>query len=174
VRDLRKAGWVIADYRIDRSLSSSEEMRLKSEGDAIWEEGYRFPETPAVSERQRQEIYAADSYLCVLCGIAGGEPYPDDAFTTAKLALARVPRPGGGDPLLKTVCERCRSGKPDEGTAEQVLAEIARLSHEQRQWLQRCIHTGAREASPGDQAWARYRRLPAEARADVAAHLDPS
>lgn len=173
VRDLRKAGWVIAEYRVDRGLGSSAEMRLVTKGDDIWEEGYRFPEAPAVTAKQRQEIFAADNYLCVLCGIAGGEPYPEDAFTTAKLTLARVPAPGRDEPMLKTVCDRCRAGRGDGGTAEQTLAEIDRLDDGQRQRLQRWVAAGGRQATPEDLAWARYRRLPSEARREIEQYLNP-
>ena len=173
VRDLRKAGWIITEYRVDRGLGSSAEMRLVAEGDAIWEEGYRFPDAPTVTAKQRQEIFAADNYLCVLCGIAGGEPYPDDAFAVAKLTLARITAPGRDAPLLKTVCDRCRVGGGDGGTVEQVLAEIGRLDDGQHRRLRRWVAAGRREAAPEDLAWARYRRLPADARRELEQHLNP-
>jgi len=171
MRDLRAEGWVIATYREDRSLSSSDELRLVREGGAVWERGYQSLKRDAISDKMRQAVFAADNYVCLFCGISGGESYPDDALRTAKLTVARVEATGNGEKQLLTCCDRCHAGQPPQETTAQLLGAVGSMTAEQQDRLGAWVRSGKRAIAPEHLLWARYRRLPAEARDAVAAEL---
>lgn len=170
MRDLRPEGWVIATYREDRSLAA-DELRLVEEGGAVWEDSYRSRQQAAVSDKQRRAVFAADNYSCVYCGISGGEPYPDDSLRTAKLTLARIGPRDDGVAMLATCCDRCHAGTSEPGAEASLVEEIGALSPEQRDQLAEWVRQGSRSSLPELDLWARYRRLPADARRAVAASL---
>jgi hypothetical protein len=170
MRDLRAEGWVITTYREDRSLSA-DELRLVQEGGAVWEKGYQSRRQTAVTDKQRQAVFAADNYSCVYCGISGGEPYPDDLLRTAKLTLARVAPVDGGSAQLATCCDRCHVARPTSGSSAQLLEQIDALSGEQHERLAEWVRQGSRSDIPEHELWAQYRRLPHDARQAVAAVL---
>lgn len=172
MRDLRPEGWVIATYREDRSLSP-DELRLVEEGGPVWQRGYRSRQATAVTDKERQAVFAADNYACAYCGITGGESYPDDALRTAKLTVSRVTPLGGGSPQLLTACDRCHVAARDERPpAGDLLAQVDALDEQQRQRLRTWVKQGARKQAPEEQLWSRYRRLPRDARQALEEHLD--
>lgn len=75
MRDLRPEGWVITTYREDRTLNPNQ-LRLVTEGGAVWQPGYRSLKQGVPTAKQRQATFAADDYRCRFCGIGAGEPYP--------------------------------------------------------------------------------------------------
>lgn len=170
MRDLRPEGWVIATYREDRSLTV-DELRLVAEGGRVWEPGYRSRQGAAVSDKQRQEVFAGDNYCCVLCGISAGEAYPDDPLRSAQLTLARNRPPGDETAGLRTECDRCRAGSPPNADAAGVTEQIAGLSPDDREQLAGWVRSGSRGPVPLLDAWAAYRRLPLEGRQAVAGTL---
>ena len=101
MRDLRPEGWEILTFQQDRSLEP-DELRLKTMGGSVWERGYRSKANASVSEKERQAIFLADDYQCVICGIAGGEEYPDETTRVAKLTASRVDDGGAIRPVLAT------------------------------------------------------------------------
>ena len=167
MRDLRAEGWVIATYREDRSLAS-DELRLVKVGGAVWERGYRSKASASgISDKQRQEIFAADGFVCVHCGVGGGEPYPDDPVRTAKLTIARAQPTEDGSPRLATVCDRCHLRGGEEVSADALTSAIEDLDVESRERLRGWIARGARSRDPLDELWAAYRRLPSADRAHI-------
>lgn len=165
MRDLRAEGWVIATYREDRSLSS-DELRLVTVGGHVWEAGYRSKRDPALSDKQRGDVLAADDYACRHCGISAGEVFPDDALRTAKLTVARVVA-NDGALQPQTLCDRClasaRGAKPDAS----LVPAIQNLDHNERDQLRSWIERGQRPRSEAERLWARYRRLPRAAQLEV-------
>lgn len=167
MRDLRAEGWIIATYREDRSLAS-DELRLVELGGKVWERGYRSKtSTPSISDKQRQDVFAADGFVCVHCGIGGGEPYPDDRLRTAKLTIARAQPTDDGWPRLATVCDRCHLRSSEEASGDALTSAIAQLDVESRHRLREWISRGARPRDPLDEVWAEYRRLPSADRARI-------
>lgn len=165
MRDLRAEGWIIATYREDRSLAS-DELRLVKLGGNVWERGYRSKASASgISDKQRQEIFAADGFVCIHCGVGGGEPYPDDPVRTAKLTIARAQPTDDGSPRLATVCDRCHLRGGEEVSAEALTEAIADLNPESRERLSTWISRGSRSRDPLDELWAAYRRLPSADRA---------
>src|SRR3954451_2362547 len=71
MRDLRPEGWSILTAAEDPTLAP-EELRLGRIGGRVWERGYRSNAKSTLSAKERQAIFLADGYQCVLCGTAGG------------------------------------------------------------------------------------------------------
>lgn len=167
MRDLRADGWIIATAREDRSLAQ-DELRLQAMGGKVWEPGYRSPKSSAgISDKKRREVFAADGFMCVYCGIGAGEVYPDDPLRTGKLTIARLGTGSDGSPRLSTVCDRCRS-RADEGVSfDHVAACMSALDEGDRDRLADWIAQGRRARDPLDEVWAAYRSLPASDRAQV-------
>lgn len=172
MRDLRTEDWVIATYREDRALAV-DELRLVKEGGPVWEPTYRSRQQGAVTDKQRQAVFAADNYLCLYCGVSGGEAYPDQPLRTAKLTAARVTPPRGGPAELATCCDRCHAGEPAGGTAADLLEQAESLSPDGRKHLKRWVSRGSRDRMAELELWAQYRRLPAAEREVFASGLRP-
>lgn len=162
VRDLRDEGWVIHTNREDVSLLQ-EEQRLVSAGGRVWEEGYESVKARMPSAKERQAIFVRDNYACSLCGITGGEQYPGDPLSRAKLTVARVEGPGDSW-RLSTVCELCRRGGAQLPVGDDVRALVANLDVAQRSRLAGWVRQGRRGLTPEERAWANFRRLPSESR----------
>jgi hypothetical protein len=162
MRDLRDEGWVLVTYREDRSLAP-DELRLKAEGGRVWESGYRSQGASALSAKERQAVFAADNYMCIDCGVLGGESYPDDAMRTAKLGVAR--RNGSEeDRTLVTLCDRCHSATASAARPADIKRAFDALSPDQRLRVQQWMREGRRRPSPEELVWSSYRRLAHEER----------
>jgi hypothetical protein len=173
VRDLRTEGWVIATNREDPSLEP-DELRLVAEGGPVWEKGYRSRRAGKPTDQQRQATFAADNYACVYCGVAAGEPYPDDELRSAKLSAIRVEADRPDSRSLLTLCDRCRAGAGELQTDGNIVNEIRTLPTEQRRTVQSWIERGERSWSPAERLWVRYRHLPASQRESIRATLADS
>jgi len=163
MRDLRSEGWVLRTYREDRSLSV-DELRLVTEGGAVWESRYRSKTAGGVTDKERQAIFAADEYACVYCGVGGGEPYSDDQLRTAKLTLSRVPGLDG-TVQLRTTCDRCHVAAPTEVFDDSALQRLQSLDESARASLRGWVRKGVRQPSSEETLWILYRRLPRDSRA---------
>lgn len=170
MRDLRPDGWVITTYREDASLDS-DELRLVAEGGPVWEKGYRSRQERKPTEQERRAVFAADNFACVYCGLAGGEPYPDDELRSAKLSAARAQSLDGEGFNLITLCDRCWAGARGEVIDVSFIGDAAALNPEQLSRLAAWVRAGRRAWSPEEQLWARYQRLPAAQRDEVKATL---
>lgn len=172
IRDLRDYGWVVYSNVEDASLLA-EDQRFVKAGAAVWDpEARRAAKQETVSSRERQAALARDDYMCTLCGIAGGEQYPDDAVMTAVLAVSRravIDADGHPAEALVTECKRCKAGREDEPVSVNDAVAVARrlADHEHRR-LARWIARGRRGATELDRAWAAYLRVPPEQRGEVA------
>jgi hypothetical protein len=167
MRDLRADGWIIATAREDRSLAQ-DELRLQAMGGKVWEPGYRSPKSSSsISDKKRREVFAADGFMCVLCGIGAGEVYPDDPLRTGKLTVARLGTGGDGSPRLSTLCDRCRSRTEEGVSFEVVAASVAALDEGEKDRLAEWIARGRRARDPLDEVWAAYQSLPATERDQV-------
>jgi hypothetical protein len=176
MRDLRDFGWVIHTSAEDASLKP-EEQRFVTAGLAVWEPGVRGSAAgKAITAKQRQATFAADGYQCTVCGIAGGEAYPDAPYESAVLSVTRreSERPDGEKEVaLITECKRCRSGASAAAavSATRLLADLKALDPADRDRLARWVERGRRGATPLDRVWTAYRRLSAHERAEIAQYL---
>ncbi|MEU6745544.1 hypothetical protein ABZ914_04910 [Spirillospora sp. NPDC046719] len=176
VRDLRDYGWVILANTEDASLTTEEQRFLKA-GAAVWDPRERRAAAPknALSAKEIRAVMERDDFLCTVCGISGGEEYPDDPNRTAVLSVTRcttILPDGREEVLLLTECKRCRAGSPGApARADELVADIRTLDPVERRRLARWIERNRRVSTPLDRVWSAYRRLPAEARAEVLAEL---
>ncbi|WP_235215856.1 hypothetical protein [Mycobacterium kyorinense] len=177
IRDLRAFGWIIHSSTEDASLRA-EEQRFVKAGIAVWNaDERRKAAARTITAKERQATFAADGYQCVVCGIAGGELYPDSAHESAVLSVARraIAMPDGTEvDGLVTECKRCRAGSSAASPtdAASFLGRVAELEDTEREQLRGWLRRGRRGVAPVDQAWVMYRRLPAEVRDYVRQLLD--
>lgn len=168
MRDLRKHGWVIHTSAEDVSLNS-EEQRLVTVGDPIWERGRKKNKEFAITAKQRKAALAQSDYQCSICGIAGGETYPDVPHTTAVLGVSTrtVTLPSGEvEKTLVSECKLCKSGKGEEAfDIPALLADFEHLSDDDRSVMLAWISKGRRRRL--DRLWRQYRRLPADLRKEA-------
>ncbi|MES9537546.1 hypothetical protein [Actinomadura sp. NPDC000600] len=172
VRDLRDYGWVILANTEDASLTA-EEQRLARIGAAVWDPKERRAAAPrkAPSAKEIRAVMERDDFLCTVCGISGGEEYPDDPNKTAVLSVTRrttVLPDGRKEVLLLTECKRCRAGSSDApARADELAADVRVLDPADQRRLGRWIERNRRVSTPLDRVWSAYRRLPADARPEV-------
>ncbi|MEU9018196.1 hypothetical protein [Actinomadura sp. NPDC048394] len=177
VRDLRDYGWSILANTEDASLTT-EEQRFAKIGAAVWDPKERRAASPrnSPSAKEIRATFERDDFLCTVCGIAGGEEYPDDPNRTAVLSATRrttVLPDGRQEVLLVTECKRCRAGSSDAAArADEIVADIRILDPTERRRLARWIQRNRRVSTPVDRVWSAYRRLPADARAEVLTELE--
>ncbi|WP_426949630.1 hypothetical protein [Ornithinimicrobium sp. W1679] len=173
IRDLRDFEWVVHTSNEDASLLA-EDQRFVKAGVEVWDARARRLAAPqkAVPARERQAVLMRDGYMCTLCGIAGGEPYPDDSVLTAVLAVSRRPVTGADgqeETALVTECKRCRSGgAPAPLGVEDILARAGDLDPGERRRLHRWMERGRRGTTDLDRAWAAYLRVPPGQRKEAA------
>lgn len=175
IRDLRDYGWVVYSSSEDASLSR-EDQRFVSIGVPVWDPKARRANSPAkgISAKERQAVLQRDGYMCTLCGIMGGEPYPDDPVMTGVLAVsARPQREGEGDEQqLVTECKRCRAGGAPAPLGVEDVVSLARdLDERELRRLMRWVDRGIRGTTELDRAWAAYRRIPSQQRPMLAERL---
>ena len=176
LRDLRDYGWVIQTNREDVSLKP-DEQRLAVVGIAIWDSSVHKSITHSrASAKKRRSIFSAAGYQCEVCGIAGGESYPDLPTMTATLSLTAV----HSDYVLNDTkmqyiveCKRCRAGGGiGDINASVLISEINKLGTTDRAALD--YLTGQEVANTLFTIWANYRHLTKLERQVVRAHLsDP-
>jgi hypothetical protein len=167
VRDLRSYGWIMYSSVEDASLSS-EDQRFVSSGVPVWDPKARRANAPTrtVSAKERQAVLKRDGHMCTLCGISGGEPYPDDPVSTAVLAVSRRTvnlDSGREESVLITECKRCKSGEaPPPLGVDDAVASTADLSPSELRRLLRWMDRGRRGSTELDRAWATYLRVPSD------------
>lgn len=176
IRDLRDYGWVVHSSAEDATLLR-EDQRFVSAGVPIWDSKARRANAPnkAISTKERQVVLARDGYMCTLCGIAGGESYPDDAIMTAVLAVSRrmvTSDDGRPKQIFVTECKRCRSGNvPAPLAAGDVVGYATELDPDDLRRLVRWMERGRRGTTELDRAWSAYLRVPPDERPRVAERI---
>jgi hypothetical protein len=176
LRDLRDYQWSILTSTEDASLHR-EEQRFVSPGVPVWDPAARHAAAvqTTVSGKELKEALGRDDFMCTVCGISGGETYPDDTTQSGVISVSRRPTilaDGKEQIMLVTECKRCRAGwDGSPARADEVLADIDSLDDDDRRRLDRWMARGRRVPSPLDRAWNAYRRLPPDARDEVRGRL---
>ncbi|MFD8886993.1 hypothetical protein ACFV0H_31510 [Streptomyces erythrochromogenes] len=176
IRDLREFGWVIHPSTEDGSLAA-EQLRFVKAGVPVWDPVARgAAKRKKLSAKEVREAMERDDFMCTVCGITGAEPYADDIDETAVLLVSRreVTLPGGDrETLPVTECKRCRAGGDGSPVdTARLIEEIGGLGEADRERLLRWVGQGKRDTVALERAWSAYRRLPAQARADVQRALE--
>lgn len=171
MRDLRAEGWRILTNLQDPTLAS-DELRFASAGSPVWDGPSAKSVQSKVSSRQRQVAFARDGYMCTICGVGGGETYPDAAHLAAVLTVRRVGNDLGPEGLV-TVCTRCLKGDPAQvPDVSGVQASFLSLSPVERALLRTWIRQGRRTSSSVDRVYAAYRHLSPPQQAIVREYLN--
>jgi hypothetical protein len=176
LRDLRAYHWTILASTEDASLLA-EEQRFVRAGVPVWDAAARRAAAPqnTISAKEKQAVLSRDDFMCTVCGISGGEAYPDDPTQTGVLSVSRRPTllPDGRERvMLITECKRCRAGSDGSAArADEVLAAIEALDDDDRRRLKRWVSRDRRVLTPLDRAWNSYRRLPPDGRDAIRDHL---
>ena len=172
MRQLRDHEWVIHTNLQDVSLNS-EEQRLVKIGAPVWERGGKKKEEPAVTAKQRKAALADSDYQCSICGIAGGETYPDAPAKNAVIGISKrivTLQDGKTAKALVAECDLCRSGSKDEAfDIPALLAGFASLSEADKAAVLRWTRQGRR--SQLDRVWRTYRRLPRDLQTKIRKQL---
>ncbi|MEU8205554.1 hypothetical protein [Streptosporangium sp. NPDC049046] len=175
MRDLRPHGWQILTNKEDASLSPNE-LRFIKAGEEVWDPKKATASGDTLSNKQRMAVFAGDDFMCVVCGITGGEAYPESAHETAQLTVTRRPvESADGETVVQyvTECRRCKAGSSAGSvvSVSDLIEDIVTLDHDEREILASWVSRGRRQPSKVDQIWAEYRRLPADARRSITDHL---
>ena len=169
LRDLRAYGWIIHTSAEDVTLNSNEQ-RFVAAGVKVWERGERKRTAESkLTAKMRKAVFADNDYQCTVCGIAGGEEYPDGHRTSAVLFVSRrrVILPTGQlSDAFTTECSRCRAGGA-QGTIDiaAFFKRVSELGCAERAVFIRWAEDGRRSAL--DRVWAMYRQLPTDMRDDI-------
>lgn len=159
LRDLREAGWIIQTSLEDVSLNSNEQ-RFVAAGSPVWDPAAKKPaNSGSVTAKQRRAIFSEANYQCEICGIAGGEMYPDLPTMSATLSISKVTQNvvGGSEAQHIVECKRCRAGGSRLVNLAEFLMEIEELAHADRKMLAYLSSQTAN--SPLFKVWAKYRLL---------------
>lgn len=172
IRDLRDFGWILHTRADDASLLP-EQTRLVAAGAAVWDPKERREASPdkGLSAKERQAVMERDDFMCTICGITGGEAYPDDKLNTAVLVVMKQPlavSPGRNDTAFATVCKRCKAGRSGRNVdPSRVQRTIDELDPADRRLVEAWVRAGKRDFSPAERVWAMYQGLPPESRSMV-------
>jgi hypothetical protein len=169
LRDLRKFGWVIHTNLEDVTLRSSEQ-RLVSIGLEVWGPGRgRSSGVKPLTAKERRAIFAERNYQCTICGIAGGERYPDSPEISAVLSIVReiVAHSHGSQTTDYSVqCRRCQAGGSNHAVnVEELLQQVWELDEQDKAVFIRWAESGRQSALDG--AWARFRQLSRVVQAEI-------
>lgn len=154
MRDLRQEGWRIDTANQDPTLHL-DELRFVEPGAPVWDP--KRPKDQSLSARTRKAVLERDRFSCVVCGIAGGETYPEDSLRRAQLAVSKR---GAGEGISDyvTLCDMCRRAGISP-SVDRVLPVLGELTDAQRHTLRSWLVAGRRERDKLESAWALASRL---------------
>jgi hypothetical protein len=175
LRDLRAYGWIIHTSSDDVTLNSNEQ-RFVAVGLPVWDGERRRKSGTSITAKERLAALAATDFQCAVCGIAGGEHYPDAPGVSAVLSISRrAVNIGDGTQTIALIpeCKRCRAGfQSGPIEARSLIAKVRELPSAERQIFLQWAHAGRSTAL--DRLWFEYRRLPPALRAQLAPSLSGS
>jgi hypothetical protein len=157
VRDLRKYGWKILASTEDATLNA-EEQRFVSKGLEVWIPSERRKVTDkTLSSKERTAILEAANFQCELCGISGGEKYPEDRNRSAVLLITSP-----NDGRSRVLCRLCSDGgnRATGYDGDRLLSELESLTSKERTTLKRWIVRGSRGPTVLDRVWNAFRTAP--------------
>jgi 5-methylcytosine-specific restriction endonuclease McrA len=173
MRDLRKVGWKIRNYKDKASLKPNE-LYLEEIGDRVWEDGYRWP-AEGLTASKRRKVYDRDGRRCMVCGIDFGAEYPDKPGVVARPTIGHIlPKERGGtDDLdnLRPECQLCnetaRNLTPATVDLELMKRQLGELGRGDRKSLIEWMLRGQRSFSDAENFWAQFNQLPAPQRDEL-------
>jgi hypothetical protein len=173
MRDLRKVGWKIRNYKDKASLKPNE-LLLETVGDHIWEDGYRWPEE-GLTAAKRRKVFDRDGRRCMVCGLDFGAEYPDKPGTIARPTIGHIlPKERGGDDSLENLrpeCQLCnetaRNLTEPPADVELLKRRVIELNRTDKQMLASWMLADRRTFTDAEKLWAQYSQLPRPMREGV-------
>lgn len=170
MRDLRKVGWKIRNYK-DMATLKPNELFLEQIGDAVWEDGYKWP-TEGLTAGTRRKVLDRDGPRCMVCCIDFGAEYPDRPGVLARATIGHItPKErGGSDDLdnLRPECQMCnevaRNLTAPGVDVELLKRRVLELGREDKKQLTQWLLAGKRSYSASERIWIQYNQLPGPAR----------
>jgi hypothetical protein len=173
MRDLRRVGWVIRNYKDKASLKPNE-LYLEKIGDEIWVDGYKWPEE-GLTAGKRRRVLDRDGRRCLVCGIDFGAEFPDRPGVVARPTIGHIlPKERGGtDDLenLRPECQFCnepaRNLTEPAADVDLLKRRVVELGRADKQLLASWMLAGRRTFSDAERLWAQYSQLPTPAREEI-------
>jgi len=174
MRDLRKVGWKIRNYKDMASLAPNE-LFLEKIGDHVWEDGYRWP-AEGLTAAKRRRVYERDGHRCAVCGIDFGAEYPDKPGVIARPTVGHViPKDRGGDPTalenLRPECQLCnetaRNLTEVPADLELLKQKVAALPRKDKRELIGWMLRRQRSYSDAERIWTQYSQLPGSQQEEI-------
>ncbi len=115
-----------------------------------------------ISKQTRAYVLDRNGFTCQMCGIAAGEPHPDDNFRKARLHIGHVvdKSMGGMDDYsnLRAICSVCNEGASnitlERPAADKLLAQIRRAPGSEQlkvlEWLVRKFPKETKQFNSGN------------------------
>ena len=146
VEELRKVAGDITEWaRRVRELRNEEGFQILTHNDrSDLKQGQYLLVDPkprpafqrAISKELRAQILDRNGFTCQMCGVAAGEPHPDDPGRKTRLHIGHIvdKSMGGADDYsnLRAICSVCNEGAAnltaDRPTALKLLVQIRRSS----------------------------------------------
>lgn len=167
LRELRhRDGWAIPSNKDDRTLRVGR-YRVDKIG---WHPGLGTPraDSRSISQSVRRRVIDRDGGRCTICGVAGGESYPNEPTTRAALTVGHiVPSDRGGSSAdmnnLRTECSRCNEPVRQEirnpESFLEMLPDVRNLRKNELQRLYAWLEAGQRGRDRLDEIFDRARKL---------------
>jgi hypothetical protein len=173
MRDLRKVGWVIRNYKDKASLRPNE-LYLETIGDHVWETGYKWPEE-GLTAAKRRKVFDRDGRRCMVCGIDFGAEFPDRPGVVARPTVGHIlPKERGGTDSLENLrpeCQFCnetaRNLTDMPADVDLLKRRVMELNRSDKQMLASWMLAGRRSFSDAERLWAQYSQLPLPARDEI-------
>ena len=146
VEELRKVAGDITEWaRRVRELRNEEGFQILTHNDrSDLKQGQYLLEDPkprpafqrGISKELRAQILDRNGFTCQMCGVAAGEPHPDDPGRKTRLHIGHIvdKSMGGTDDYsnLRAICSVCNEGAAnltaDRPTSLKLLVQIRRAS----------------------------------------------
>ena len=146
VEELREVAGGITEWaRRVRELRNEEGFQILTHNDrSDLKQGQHLLEDPkprpafqrAISKELRAQILDRNGFTCQMCGVAAGEPHPDDPGRKTRLHIGHIvdKSMGGTDDYsnLRAICSVCNEGAAnltaDRPTSLKLLVQIRRAS----------------------------------------------
>jgi 5-methylcytosine-specific restriction endonuclease McrA len=173
MRDLRKVGWVIRNYKDKGSLKPNE-LYLEKVGDHIWEDGYKWPEE-GLTAGKRRKVLDRDGRRCLVCGIDFGAEYPDRPGVVARPTIGHIiPKERGGTDDLENLRPECQLCNEQARNLTELSADVPllkrrviELNRADKQMLASWMLADRRTFSDAERLWSQYTQLPLPAREEI-------
>jgi 5-methylcytosine-specific restriction endonuclease McrA len=170
MRDLRRVGWKIRNYKDSGNLKPNE-LFLEHVGDAVWKDGYKWPED-GLTAGKRRKVFDRDGRRCMVCGIDFGDEYFDRPGVIARPTIGHItPKERGGTndvENLRPECHLCnetaRNLTEQAVDVELLKRRILELRREDKRQLAKWMQAEKRTYTDAERLWAQYNQLPKPAR----------